>query len=529
MKKITIILLFFVGAIISSCSYDLDINTSPNATQECGSEQRLPYVLCETFDFYGSHGTRTAHLSQQAGYAYSTSSRYYQLQNWQFQNNAEAWIWQCWYGYAWVNIEEMIESAEEEEAWHYVGVGKILKAFGCGALVDAYGYIAYQDGISGNIQPDYDDAEYVYSQVLPLCDEAIEYLEKTQGDNAPDLAEGDVMYDGDTDEWIKFAYGVKARLMSHLSKKSEGTGDLDYNPDEILSLLAKSFTSNNDDAVYWGEDNDTYSNWAIQRQNMGSYNKPGKLWKDYLFNTVDGEGNSWNSGVIDPRTEMLVPKILTTNAAGEDSLSADFSNAVDLKYVDSTPKTSDTTYIGLRSDDYNLLYYTQKASPYFLLSYSEVKFIEAEVYFRQGNTSSALSAYQAAIKANMDRLGVSSAESSAFLASEAVAQTSSELTLSHIMIQKYIALTYSPEVWTDMRRCDYCIGSDGTYNEDEGVYKGFDRPTFVYETAFPQDDDYIRRYQMAYYERYYNSAKVTELGVFENEYMTEPVWWDIEE
>jgi hypothetical protein len=481
-------------------------------------------------DFYGSHGTRTAYLSQQNGYVYSTSARYYQLQNWQFQNSAEAWVWQVWYGYAWVNIEEMMEDAEDVEAYHYIGVGKILKAFGCGALVDAYGYIAYQDGISGNIQPDYDDAEYVYSQILPLCDEAIEYLEKTQGDNAPDLAEGDVMYDGDIDKWIKFAYGVKARLMSHLSKKSEGTGDLDYNPTEILSLLAKSFTTNDEDAAYWGEDNSAGGDYyAIQRQNFTSSHKPGKLWKDYLFNTVDGEGNSWNSGVIDPRTEMLVPKILTTNAAGEDTLSADFSNAVDLKYVDSTPTSSDKTYVGLRSDDYNKLYYTQPASPYFLLTYSEVKFIEAEVYFRQGNTSSALSAYQAAIKANMDRLGVSSTESSAFLASEAVAQTSSELTLSHIMIQKYIALTYSPEVWTDMRRCDYCIGSDGTYNEDEGVYKGFDRPTFVYETAFPQDDDYIRRYQMAYYERYYNSAKVTELGVFENEYMTEPVWWDIEE
>nr|WP_320000247.1 hypothetical protein [uncultured Draconibacterium sp.] len=35
----------------------------------------------------------------------------------------------------------------------------------------------------------------------------------------------------------------------------------------------------------------------------------------------------------------------------------------------------------------------------------------------------------------------------------------------------------------------------------------------MYETAFPQDNDYIRRYQMAYYERYYNAAKVEALGV----------------
>jgi len=517
--------MFLIGVFFTSCDYDLDINNSPNATQECGPELRLPYVLAETIDFYGSHGTRTAHLTQQAGYIYSPTARYYMMQNWQFANNADAWVWQCWYGYAWVNIEEMMKDAEDVEAYHYIGVGKILKAFGNGTLVDAYGYMAYQDGIAGNIQPDYDDAEYVYSQILPLIDEGIEDLQKTQGTNAPDLSVGDMMYSGDVAKWIKFAYGVKARFMSHLTKKAEGTDLLAYNPTGILSNISKSFGSNDDDAVYYGEE-DNSSQWSIQRVNMGSSNKPGKLWKDYLFNTVDtinGDGESWNSGVVDPRTEVLIPKILSGDNAGQ------FSYSIDLSEVNSSPTSSNVNYVGLRSTTDNLLFYTQKTSPYFLLSYSELKFIEAETYFRQGNTSSALTAYHDAIQANMDVLGIPADQSAAFMASEAVAQTASELTLSHIMIQKYIALTYSPEAWTDMRRCDYCIGADGTYDYDAGVYKGFKRPTYVYETAFPQDDDYIRRYQMAYYERYYNASKVTALGVFENDYMTTPVWWDIEE
>lgn len=523
MKKITIILLFFLGVFITSCEYDLDINSSPNATQEAGPELRLPYILTETTDFYGSHGTRTAHLCQQVGYAYRPNYRYYMFQNWQFANNADAWVWQSWYGYAWVNIEEMIKDAEDIEAWHYVGAGKILKAFGCGTLVDAYGYIAYQDGIAGNIQPDYDDAEYVYSQILPLCDEAIEYLEKAQGENAPDLADGDILFNGDISKWIKFAYGVKARFMSHLSKKGVGTGLLDYNPDEILSLLSKSIQSNDDDAAYIGEESDISGRRCIQYQNLGSSNKPGKLWKSYLLNTVEGSGESWNSGVEDPRAAVLIPKILEGSNAGE------YSFAVDLDSTNNTPTTSNVNYVGLRASDDNVLFYTQQTSPYFLLSYAEVKFIEAEVYFRKGDKASALTAYHDAIKANMDKLEIPSSASADFLASAAVAQTANELTLSHIMIQKYLALTYSPEVWTDMRRCDYCIGADGTYDEAAGVYKGFDRPKYVYQTAFPQDDDYIRRYQMAYYERYYNASKVTDLGVFENEYMTTPVWWDIAE
>jgi hypothetical protein len=523
MKKITTIFMLFLGLIITSCDYNLDINESPNNAQEASPELRLPYILTETFDFYGSHGTRVAALCQQMGYIYSPSSRYYQLENWQFQNNADAWVWQCWYGYAWINIDEMVQDAEAMEAWHYVGVGKILEAFGCGTLVDAYGYIAYQDGLSGNIQPDYDDAEYVYSQILPLCDEAISYLERTQAEDAPDLAEGDIMYNGDIDKWIKFAYGVKARFMSHLSKKAEGTGLLNYNPDEILSTLAKSFSSNDDDASYPYEESDISSHRSIQYSNMSSSYKPGKLWIDYLMNTVEGTGNSWNSGVEDPRASKLIPKIVEGDNAGQ------YSYGVDLTKVDSEPQASDVNYVGLRSTDDNVLFYTQQNSPYFLFSYSEAKFIEAEVYFRKGDKASALSAYKAGIKANMDKMDIPADESAVFLAGAAVAQTAGELTLSHIMIQKYIALTYSPEIWTDIRRCNYWIGSNGTYNLEGGVYKGFKRPEYVYETAFPTETDYIRRYQMAYYERYYNAAKVTALGVFENTYMTEPVWWDIEE
>lgn len=523
MKQIQYVIIIFIGLAISSCSYDLDVNTSPNNAQETTPDLRLANILSRTFDFYGSQGTRAAVLCQQIGYVYNPGARYYQFQNWQFSNSAEAWVWQSWYGYVWVNIDAMVRDSEEIGAWHYVGVGKALQAFGCGALADIYGYVAYKDALAGNIQPDYDDAEYVYSQILPLCDEAITYLTKEQASDVSALSVGDVMYNGDIDKWIKFTYGVKARIMSHLSKKSKGTGLLDYNTVEILSLLNKSFASNSDNAAYPYEESEIVARRSIQYTNTGTSYKPGKLWVDYLLNTVEGSGNSWNSGIEDPRAKFLIPKITEGTTAGQ------YSKGVDLAKVDSSPETSDSSYVGLRSTDDNKLFYTQQSSPYYLLTYSEVKFIQAEVYFREGDKANALTAYKDGIRADMENIGVAANEISDFLASAAVAQTTSELTLSHIMMQKYITLTYSPEVWTDLRRCDYCIGAGGTYDLANGVYKGFKRPEFVYSVAFPTDKDYIRRYQMAYYERYYNAAKVTELGVFDNDYMTRPVWWDIAE
>ena len=240
-----------------------------------------------------------------------------------------------------------------------------------------------------------------------------------------------------------------------------------------------------------------------------------------MLNTIPGTGNSWNSGIEDPRAKKLIPKILSGVNAGQ------YSYGVDLNLTDTDPKSTNVNYVGLKSTDSNKLFYTQQDSPFDFMTYSEAKFIAAEVYFRKGSKTEALAAYKEAIKANVDKLGCTAAERDAFLASSAVAQTTAELTLSHIMIQKYIALTYSPEVWTDLRRCDYCTDASGVYNEASGVYKGFDRPKFAYSLNFPTSTDYIRRYQMAYMERDYNAEKVRAFGVFDNDYMTKPVWWDV--
>lgn len=528
MKKLYKICLLLTLLVLGGCDYNLDINSDPNNPQEASCDLRLPNILSMTADVYGSHGIRTSLLIQQTGYTYSVGKRYYDLQNWKFQNSADTYIWQSWYIYIWINIHKMIEDAKLKEAWHYVGVGKAMQAFGCGFIIDAYGIMAYKDGLSDKtFMPTYDDCSYVYEQLLPLCDEAIAYLSKPQGTMAPELGKADTYYKGDTQKWLKFAYGIKARLLSHLSKKEVGTGSGNYNPDEILALLDKSFTSSADDAeMKYIKGSKVTEEQSINFQNVNFSNKPGKLFIQYLLNTVPGEGKSWNSGIEDPRAEKMIPKIQSGSMKGKYSL------GVDLDYADSKPEAKDSTYVGLAVTDKSqpsgkrgTTIYTQDDFSYQLLSYHELLFIKAEVYFRKGDKANALKYYKDAIAAHMDKYKIDPAKKSNFLASEAVAQTPAELTLSHIMIQKYIALILNPEAWTDMRRCDFCLDGNGNYNENEGIYKGFKRPKFAYEINFGTNG-YPRRYQMAYMERDYNAVNVRPWGVFELDYMTQPVWWD---
>ncbi len=100
--------------------------------------------------------------------------------------------------------------------------------------------------------------------------------------------------------------------------------------------------------------------------------------------------------------------------------------------------------------------------------------------------------------------------------------------MSHIMIQKWIALSYSPEVWVDMRRMNFCADAAGNYNEATGIYKGFKRPSHVLAEGYPNPTDWPRRSAIASYEVNYNMQQVLAANPNAGSptYMAEPVWWD---
>src|SRR5690606_23037525 len=113
---------------------------------------------------------------------------------------------------------------------------------------------------------------------------------------------------------------------------------------------------------------------------------------------------------------------------------------------------------GLPSEDFSLGnggFYTSPASPTYMITYSEVKFIEAEARFTKGDLPGAYAALKAGVQADLEKLAVPAAEITAYLAQLDVEVGSSGITLSDIMIQKYIANMLNPETWVDMRRMDY--------------------------------------------------------------------------
>lgn len=147
-------------------------------------------------------------------------------------------------------------------------------------------------------------------------------------------------------------------------------------------------------------------------------------------------------------------------------------------------KTSE--YIGDVHDGKGRWLYHDEA-PYILTTCAEVKLCLAEAYYKMGDKVNALQAFKDAVKADLDFTakhikaptaigkpqGGDKVEKSLFvkLANEYIAGpyvnglSSSDLTLSHIMMQKWVALYPwgASEAWVDMRKYNYDIQYTGDY------------------------------------------------------------------
>lgn len=542
MKKIVYLVILSVA--FSSCKKWLDVNDNPNSANSTvpTAEQRLPPIIAQFADAYQSAGTRAAFISQQLAVTYAVNNNW-NLTRWYSNVSSANWPWQCWYVNTAVNIKPMIEAAQKVGAYHYIGVGKIMKAWGFGTLADFYGMMPYdQFDDPATITPEFDDGSYIQEKVLALLDEGIADLKKTQEVGAPDLAKGDILNHGNVDSWIRLAYGLKARFLNHLTKKK------DYNPQAVLDALANAPQTNAQSSVlqYIDDPNSTASDKeAIQYTNVGTSARITKLYYDYITNNYTGAPSGANN-MEDPRLDLLVPSSQDPDGSFRRTAVMDMtsdlpkSGPANYSYSATTNKfnNKDSIYIQMRKSvattpqGQRILstgtWYTNRDSKGLLLTDAEMRFIEAEVKFRQNKLAEALAAYKAGIRAHMSIMGITPAKIDAFLNSTSVVQNAAELTLSHIMIQKYIALSYSPEMWVDLRRNDYCTDASGNYNETTGVYKGFKRPSHVYIEAYPSPTDWPRRFAVASYEINYNIEQVLKAdpNASSPTYLKEPVWWD---
>ncbi|MBP9084132.1 MAG: SusD/RagB family nutrient-binding outer membrane lipoprotein, partial [Bacteroidia bacterium] len=310
MKNIKYIILGCIVVFSSaSCKKWLDVNTDPDSpnNQSVLIQNRLPWI--EHFYQYTS-GIANYRTSCQAGVYYSSSASPNSFSTtWQCNTGNVTTPYQSWFIEVSSNIPDMYNSAQKQGAYHYMAAADVFHALGYMEMLDLYGEMPYTQAGTGNPSPVPDDGKTIFNGCMAKLNEAISLFGSTQDAGSPALALGDLWNQGDINKWIKLCWGLKARYMLKLSKKS----DL-YNADSILYCLSKGPQSNADNIKGPGYNNSTVTDYLYGdpvvtngNWNYAAYGSTQRI-SQYYYNLLT---NMRSSSVIDPRMTKIVPAIMT--------------------------------------------------------------------------------------------------------------------------------------------------------------------------------------------------------------------------
>ncbi|PRY88445.1 SusD/RagB family nutrient-binding outer membrane lipoprotein [Mongoliibacter ruber] len=232
--KIQYILLGLVMLLNFSCEEFVDINADPNNPTVPQLNLLLPATQLSMVGSFDAINRGASAVVQHRG---SGSLNRYDQTGSTFQNT--------WFGYytsALPDLNTIITSGTTQQAWGYVAIAKIQKAFLFGMMVDIWGDVPYfEAGSSPN--PAFDEGSVIYEELLSLLDEAL--LDMETGFSVSSSA--DLFYQGSKVKWQKMANSLKLKL--HLqARKTNPT----RSAQEIASLVQSGnlIDSNEDDFTF---------------------------------------------------------------------------------------------------------------------------------------------------------------------------------------------------------------------------------------------------------------------------------------
>lgn len=344
--------------------------------------------------------------------------------------------------YAMADLYDMKQKAIAEGSSEYHGVANVLMSYHLSLVSDLWGSAPFSDAFTGQtLTPAYDSEEALYQEALRLLDEAVTELNKTDSRvtlSAPD----DLIHGGDRQRWIRTAYALKARLLNKISKKPA------YDPTAVLAAVDASYGSNADDAQMASFQ--IRNPWAQIAQDNSQLLLGGWLSEQFVDHL-----NGTSYGVFDPRIRKITDPTQVPGNPGYPAFIGTVNGAGNRQNPPHTNTVKDENYISRNSP------WTSDEAPIFIVTFAELKFIEAEAALRSGDPARAYAAYLSGITANMDKLQVPAAERDAYLANPAVAVGAGNLTLDHIFKEKYVVTYLNPEAWNDARRYDYRYANFG--------------------------------------------------------------------
>lgn len=465
--KNNLLYIFFLAVLLPSCKKYLDVNDNPNAPTKAPINGLLAQSTYQTALNVFRAGSLTANYVQYFASPNPGSSSDI------FEPIDASGTWTNIYN-TMTDINDMEKLGADVGSTEHQGVAKILMSINLKLLHDLWGSVPYSEALNATtLTPKFDDAKTLYNQSLALLDEGIALL--NQSNSTFKLSNSlDFVHKGNKAAWIKTANALKARYLLLVTKQPS------FSADNVLAAVANAYTSNADDAQITAFN--IRNPWAQVAVDNAALLLGGFLSTQYV-NMMNGT----TYGLMDPR----LPLIATLTKFGDYRGTRNGVGRV------GTGINQEESYISTTG------YFSSTTSPLIIISYAEIKFIEAEARFRKGtDMPGAYAAYLDGIRASMNKIGVSATNRDLYVNNPLVSVGAGSLTLAMIMREKYKALFLNPETWNDARRFNY-------------AYKDFMLPV---NAALPS---FIRRLDYPSVELTRNGANVPTVGT-----LGDKLWWD---
>lgn len=406
---------------------------------------------------------------------------------------------------------------------------RIITAWNTIGMTDCFGDIPYFEAGLGNSQNAYDSQESIYQDVFNELTDAVNILKQGLADQETCGSYNDLIFDGDTEKWIRFANSLRLRCALRISFV-----DSDWAQEEGEAALASGVMQSNDDNAYmlcsgtgdygWGHPLYMIDNWSEfcmskkMEQVLTSLSTVEDPRLELWFGVTQAYGNAMADGTLDSYTGQKWVGL------------ANGLNVTELGLAENDISQLSCTW-GLQAyPDYNLtgvLVDDLVTLPFKVMTYSEVCLLKAEAALRGwSGAGDAQQNYEEGIRASFedersflsDQSVSSTANDDTYITTGDVAWNESdsfEQKLEKIITQKWIAIYPSGiEAWAECRRTGYPELIPVMHSEDADID--------------PSAGEFIKKIRYIDSERRENAANATAstLNQGQGDGSTVRVWWD---
>jgi Starch-binding associating with outer membrane len=518
-----------------SCEKDfLDINDDPNNPLDVSLELLLPSTQLDLAGALGTNGgglsyISTIYMSQWVERRPTTND--YAIQGADFGNTAP---WLVLYTRALADMEIIIKKGNELQAYPYVGICQIMKAYAYSLMVDVWADIPFSEAHKADILlPVYDKGEDVYPQLFALLDEGIENLQK---ESVFEAGNDDLFYGGDTDLWVKFANSLKLKMYNQIREVQDvsteiaallSEGNLISDESEDFQMAyGTSAGPENRNPGYKQEWNAGGANYFINPffyetmanlNTFGHRNYGGDIdivdprIPYYFYNQIaevsadDSPGNpcSYCYGYVDAASGIFIPRVPELEGTGMVSI---YSFSLNIDPNEGYDQGASQTVSGLYplGGDYDdgeggpsSFDRGNPQVPQRLLTHYALKFIEAELYLTKVAAGDPRAALEEAIRASFSKVNeIAGSVGSPLIAGDDIDEYVDAVLadydadddsgkLEHIMTQKWIAgFGWGADLYTDYRRTGFPVLHDANTDDLSFTIRNREFPnSFPWPTA----------------------------------------------